>query len=231
METSLKLKNFEGPLDLLLQLIEGEELDITEVSLSQITEQFFGYLDKIEKDRSAKLADFLVVATKLLYLKSKHLLPYLYPEEPDNGPSLADQLKMYKAYVDASVNIAKLWNQEKIAYGRNEPPVKLKEFVLPHNASALDLNSAFVSLLKRLEPSQVLPEVTIDHNVSVKQTIERIWSFIKGCKKFSFKKLLSQARNRTEIIVSFLALLDMIGKKNIIVRQNNSFEEMEIEKI
>ena len=134
-----KLEKFEGPMDLLLQLIEGEELDITEVSLAQVTEQYFKYLDKLEKNRSAKLVDFLVIAAKLIYLKSKNLLPYLYPEEELEGPSLADQLKMYKAYVDASKNIEQKWEDGSLSYGRIEKPIKIKEFVVPANAGIDDL--------------------------------------------------------------------------------------------
>src|SRR3989339_1639297 len=107
MENKLKLDNFEGPLDLLLQLIEQEDLNITDIALSKITEQFFVHLDKMGKNRSEELADFLVIAAKLIFLKSKNLLPYLNPEE-DEGESLADQLKMYKRYVEASKNIDEL---------------------------------------------------------------------------------------------------------------------------
>src|SRR3989338_6596602 len=120
MAKEIKLEKFQGPLDLLLQLIEQDELNITEISLSNVTEQFFDYLNKLEESRSEELADFLVIATKLVYLKSKHLLPYLYPEA-DEGPSLAEQLKLYKRYADASKEIGRLWEQGSIASGRIEP--------------------------------------------------------------------------------------------------------------
>lgn len=225
----LKLTNFEGPLDLLLQLIDQEELNISTVSLSQVTEQYFSYLDKLEKNRSNELADFLVIATRLIYLKSRSLLPYLYPEE-DNSPSLADQLRMYKAYVDAGVSIQNLWDQTIIAYGRNEPPIKMKKFIAPNNAQSKDLHNSFIKLLNKLKPVKPLPETTIDHTVSVKQTIDRIWSWLKKSKKFSFKKYIGESKNRTELIVSFLALLDLLKEKDIIIRQVNSFDDMEIER-
>ena len=139
MVTELKLEKFEGPLDLLLQLIDQEKMDISEIALSKITEQFFAYLDKLEKNHSSELADFLVIAAKLIYLKSKNLLPYLYPDEEESGQTLTDQLKMYKTYVDASVNIQNLWKRDRIAYGRDESPLKMSDFIVPRNARVEDL--------------------------------------------------------------------------------------------
>jgi len=231
MSANLKLDKFSGPLDLLLQLIDQEELDITEISLSQITEQYFSYLDKLEKNRSASLADFLVIATKLIYLKSRHLLPYLYDEEEQDGPTLADQLKMYKAYVDASNNIEELWNADGLAYGRIEPLIKAKEFSVPKNAYADDLHDAIEQIIARLKPIKPIPEITIDHTISVQQTVDKLRDLLNSAKKFSFKKLLGQSSNRTEIIVNFLAILDLLRKKDIIVRQSVSFSDLEVEKI
>src|SRR3989338_2895506 len=120
MSTDLKLEKFEGPLDLLLQLVDQEKLSITEIALSKITEQFFSYLDTLEKNRPEELADFLVVAARLIFLKSHNLLQYVNPQEEDAGPALADQLKLYKQYVKASKTINILWQAGKMAYGRIE---------------------------------------------------------------------------------------------------------------
>ncbi|EKD42838.1 MAG: Chromosome segregation and condensation protein [uncultured bacterium] len=227
MTPEIKLEKFQGPLDLLLQLIELEKLNITEVSLSQITEQFLNYLDKMEKDRSEELADFLVIATKLVYLKSKTLLPYLYPEE-EEGPSLADQLKMYQQYILASKKINILWSQNRIAYGRIEPPVKNTEFVLPLNARAADLLKSMEKLVSRLRPLNPLPKITIDRAVSVKQKVDSIWNALKQHKKMNFKDLLSSAENKTEVIVSFLALLELMREQKAFINQDSAFGSMEI---
>jgi segregation and condensation protein A len=161
MSAELKLEKFEGPLDLLLQLIDQEKLSITEVAISKVTEQFFLYLDKLEEDRPEKLADFLVVATKLIHLKSHSLLRYAMPEAEDNGPALADQLKLYKQYVDASRTISSLWEEGKIAYGRMEPPIKNKEFVLPSNVNKDNLYKSMADLLRRLKPVEALPNLQL----------------------------------------------------------------------
>ena len=231
MTSKIKLQNFDGPLDLLLQLIEGEELNITEISLSQVTEQYFQYLDKLEKNVDSKLADFLVIATKLVYLKSRQLLPYLYTEDEETGPTLADQLKMYKAYIDASKNIEFLWQNKDLSYGRVEPMRKSEEFCPPDNIRIENLHESFTRLLKRLKPVLPLEKETIDHTISIKQTVDRIRHLLGTGKKFSFKNLMSKARDRSEVIVSFLALLELLRKKDIIVRQQNVFGDLEVKKI
>ncbi len=227
MIQEIKLEKFQGPLDLLLQLIELEKLNITEVSLSQLTEQFLNFLDKLENDRSEELADFLVIATKLVYLKSKTLLPYLYPEE-DEGPSLADQLKMYQQYILASKKVNILWSQNRIAYGRVEPPVKNTEFVLPLNARGEDLLKSMQKLVSRLRPVNPLPKITIDRAISVKQKVESIWNALKQHKKMNFKDLLSVAESKTEIIVSFLALLELMRDQKAFINQDSAFGNMEV---
>lgn len=230
MVTELKLEKFEGPLDLLLQLIDQEKLSITEIAISKVTEQFFSYLDKLEKNRPEELADFLVVAARLIYLKSHHLLQYASPQEEENGPALADQLKLYKQYVDASKTINILWQAGKIAYGRVEPKVQAKEFVLPANADTSSLHKAMTFLVNRLKPLEALPKVTIDHSVSVKQKIDAIRNLLKNAKQFSFKQLLSSAKNKTEIIVNFLAILELVKEKSVLVKQTLAFEDMLIVK-
>ncbi|MEK7680437.1 MAG: segregation/condensation protein A [Patescibacteria group bacterium] len=229
--TELKLEKFEGPLDLLLQLIDQEKLSISEIALSKVTEQFFSYLDRLEKNRPEQLADFLMIAARLIFLKSYSLLQYAMPEEEDSGPSLADQLKLYRQYVEASKKINVLWNAGKIAYGRIEPPVKIKEFVLPINARAENLRSMIEALLRRLKPIDPLPKVTIDHSISIKQKLDSFRDLLKRSKKFNFMELLEGAKNKTEVIVSFLALLELAKEKTIRIKQINSFEDMVVIKI
>lgn len=226
MSTDLKLEKFEGPLDLLLQLVDQEKLSITEIALAKVTEQFFSYLDKLEKNRPEELADFLVVAARLIYLKSHSLLQYAFPDEEDNGPGLADQLKLYKQYVEASKTVNGLWESGKVAYGRIEPPIKSKEFVLPANAITNNLYNSMVFLLNRLKPLEPLPKVSIDHSISIKQKIDSIRELLKSGKEFSFKNLLSSAQNKTEVIVSFLAILELVKQQSVRFRQVNAFEDL-----
>lgn len=230
MSQEVKLEQFTGPLDLLLQLIEQDQLNITEISLTRVTEQFFAYLDTLGASRPDELADFLVIATKLVYLKSKQLLPALQPEVGE-GPSLADQLKMYARYREASKFIEELWNRGTVAYGRIEPRIVSTEFVLPNNAVAGELTKAMVWLLNRLKPVNPLPEVSIDRTISVRQKVESIFNSLKQLGKLTFSKLLGRAENRTDLIVSFLALLELVKHGRVSIEQSDSFSEMEIKKI
>lgn len=230
MNTEIKLEKFQGPLDLLLQLIDEEKMNISDVALSAVTEQYLEYLEKLDDERPEELADFLVVATRLVYFKSRNLLPYLYPEE-DEGPSLADQLKLYKEYVEASRKINILWQAGRVAYGRLEPKVLVEGFVLPQNAGLVDLSRSMAALLKRLAPLSALPRVTMDRGVSIKQKIELLREMLKKQKRFSFSGLLSEAASRTEVIVSFLALLELVKEKSAVIRQENNFGDMTVEKI
>ena len=230
MSKEVKLEKFEGPLDLLLQLIEREEMSISEISLSQVTEQFFNYLNGLENEQPEELADFLVIATRLVYLKSKNLLPHLQTEEAE-GPSLADQLKMYKRYVDASKIVEKLWMAGKVAYGRIEPSVKPEGFLPPLNAAMVDLQTAMVFLLNRLKPINPLPQATIDRSVSIKQKVDSIYRALRERNKLNFNDILKNAGSRTEVIVSFLALLELVKQEKASIYQDGAFSAMMVKKV
>lgn len=231
MTAAVTLEQFQGPLDLLLQLIEEEKMAITEISLSKVTEHFFNHLNGLEEKNPEELADFLVIASRLVYLKSKHLLPYLYPPEEDEGPSLADQLKLYKKYAEASGWIGGRWMAPGISYGRVEPLRQPAGFILPLNGHQGDLRSAFVALLSRLKPIAALPKVSIDHAISIKDKVASIYLAFKKVKQLSFSHLLGNANNRTEVIVSFLAILELIKEQKVSVNQSIAFSDMIIKKV
>ena len=123
-----------------------------------------------------------------------------------------------------------LWEAGKVAYGRTEPPVKNKEFVLPVNAGKNNLYDSMVFLLNRLKPLEPLPKVSIDHSVSIKQKIDAIRNLLKNGQEFSFKNLLSSAQNKTEVIVSFLAILELVKQQSVRFRQVNAFEDLLVTK-
>lgn len=234
MVAAVTLEQFQGPLDLLLSLIEEEKMVITDIALSRVTEQFFEYLNKLEEKNPAEIADFLVVASKLVFLKSRHLLPYLYPEA-EEGPSLADQLKLYQRYADASKVVLRLWERGNVGYPRVEPPPpaggSAKEFVMPLNATTDRLKDAFVWLLKRLKPMVALPQVAIDRTVSVKQKIESIFQALQKIKKMSFGDVVGRAVNRTEVIVTFLAVLELVKQERVAVEQGSAFGDFVLHRV
>jgi len=230
MNAEFKLQQFSGPLDLLLSLIDDKKLNISELSLSEVTEQFLGHLNKIEDKKPEDLADFLVIATRLLFIKSNRLLPQFVVEE-EEGPSLEDQLRVYRAFVDASKKVNKLWLNSNRSVFRSEPPRKVEEFIAPENFSTDNLLESFVRLLKKIEPAKSLPRTQIDKNISVKETIERIRKILSGSKKTSFNSLLQDSKNRTEVIIGFLALLELVKDGAVALRQGNNFKDISITKV
>jgi segregation and condensation protein A len=226
---NIKLKQFEGPFDLLLSLIDEQKLDISELAISEVTEQYLEHLDKLGGVKPEELADFLVVATKLLLLKSRLLLPQLSVDE-DDGPNLEDQLKLYKAFLEASKKINKLWLSGHWGAWRIEPPRRSKEFVPPENLTMENLRESMVQLLSRLKPPKALPQTYIDKAVTMKEKIDCIRRLLKMKKTFSFSEILSSSENRTEVIMGFLALLELVKGKVVGLKQEGSFGGIVVEK-
>lgn len=226
MLATLKIGSFEGPLDLLLQLIDGQKLPITDISLSAVTEQYFAYVHSLGENQSEALADFLVIGTKLVYLKSRELLPDLTPE--GEGLPLAEQLRLYQRFIVASRQVVALWNQARLAYGRVHPLRKAATFSVPANATPLNLHAAFTQLLVRLKPINALPQAQIDRTVSLRERISHIFEFLKQWKKASFRQLVHGAKSKTEVIVGFLAVLELFKQDKVSVEQAAAFGDMEI---
>lgn len=225
-----KTEQFEGPLSLLLQLIEKDELEITEISLAKVTENFLVCL-KSSQIPEDELADFLVIAAKLLLLKSKRLLPNLVLDE-EGGISLEDQLKMYKEFVEAAKKIEekikkKYWGFFRAAVFKPEE----MGFFPPKGLKVGKMRQMFVEILERLKPLLDLPKATLDKTISIKEKIQHIQNLLGQYSRVGFKKILNNARNRTEIIVSFLALLELTKQQRVVAAQTGNFEEIMIEKI
>ena len=233
LKYKVKIEQFEGPLDLLLSLIEKDELDITELSLSNVTEQYLEHLNQVEDLFPEELADFLVVATKLLLIKSKTLLPYLQQDEEDEGESLEDQLKIYKQYLDAMKKVEALIEQKNFIFPREQ--MKLSDldvkFSPPEEIKAKDLKKTFTELLKSLEPIVRLPSAALTKVLSLKEKIAQVQELIVSKAQLSFHELLSEAEDRTEVIVTFLALLELIKQKVISVEQDDMFDDIAVKKL
>jgi segregation and condensation protein A len=222
---------FTGPLGLLLSLLEEKKMDVTEIALSQVTEQFLAYLDTLGARKEEELADFLVVATKLLLLKSRALLPQFFPEEEEEAGSLEEQLRLYKRFVEASKKMNALWLDARRTLFREEPPTRPEGFVPPKHVSAEQLRHVFADLLKRLEPPKPLPKTYIDKTVSVREKIDEIRAFLKKKRRLIFSEAIIDKKNKTEIIVGFLALLELVKQQQIGLKQQGTFTDIVIEKI
>lgn len=224
---NIKLEQFEGPLDLLLRLIEEEKLDITTVSLARVTDQYLAYIETMEEIRTEELADFLVVAAKLLLIKSKTLLPFLQPEEEEID--LEKQLRIYKEYLEASKNVQKIIRRKRYLYPREFSRSMMEPmFSPPPDLDTDGLQRIMLEVLRKIEPIVSLPEEVIERTVSIQQKIDQIRQLIIQQSSTSFQALLNTAKTRTEVIVTFLALLELIKQENVIVVQQDVFDEITI---
>ncbi len=221
-----KLEQFEGPLDLLLQLIEAEKLDITGISLAQVADEYVAYVESRSDIELTELADFLVIAARLLILKARALLPYLVIEEEEDEGGLALQLKMYRQYALAAHQVALLLANGERSFAKI--PVKIAvepRFSPGAEVSAVLLHEIAESLSARLGKA-VLPERTIKRIFNIREKIAHVTNLMKGYEQVSFQSLLHEVWDRSEVIVTFLALLELMKLNEIEIMQEAAFGEL-----
>ncbi|MBU2508940.1 MAG: segregation/condensation protein A [Patescibacteria group bacterium] len=232
MEVVFHVEHFEGPLDLLLQLIEQDELDISKVSLANVAEQFVEHVHNNPSIPPEELADFLVVAAKLMYIKSKQLLPSLYDEELEEGMDLEAQLREYQRFVSASKEIEKMWNSGKRSYtreGAERAAMKqFKGFVTPIGITPDLLMHTMRRIISRLEPLVHLPKVNVERVVTIQQKIQDLFQRIKSHANTTFRSFVSGTKDKTERVVSFLALLELVKQRFVDVDQSELFNDIDI---
>ncbi|MFA6028011.1 MAG: segregation/condensation protein A [Patescibacteria group bacterium] len=233
MAYQVKLEQYEGPFELLLNLIEQEKLKITEISLSKVTEQFIKHLSSVEELYPEELADFLVVATKLLLIKSRALLPYLQVDDDEPEGNLEEQLKIYREFHDAAIKMESKIKERNFTYGRVDSRYLAPEIIFtpPADFDQGDLRNYYQDVLDSLEPIIKLPSAAIAKSVTLKEKISHLQQTLASKLEMSFKDLINQAENKTEVIVTFLALLELVKQEFICVKQENNFEDIKIQKI
>lgn len=232
---NIKLEKFEGPLSLLLQLIEKEKMDVTQVSLANVAGQYVSYIREAKNIIPEEMADFLVVAARLLLIKSKALLPYLYPEEEEDIQDFEDQLKMYREFLEATRKLEKILGKKKFMFARefNRKSVlnQTSSFSPPKNIKIKDIKEVFSDLLFRSRPEEKLEEEILDRKINIEDKIIFIQNSLLNRVNMSFNKIIAGAKNKTEIVVSFLAILELMRQREIILNQDGLFTEILIEKI
>lgn len=225
----VQLPVFEGPLDLLLHLIEEQELDITKVSLAQVTQDYLDYIGRADAVDPDHLADFLVVAAKLIYIKSAVLLPQplsLDEEEEDVGDDLVRQLRLYKQFKEVAGHLHTLEEQGYRAFVRVAPPPVLPKKVDLDGITLDDLLQAVREALEVLPPAPPVNNVVAPVIITVDEKIDLIRTRLARAKRVSFRKLVRQATSRVEVIVMFLAVLEMIKRGMIHAQQEKLFGDV-----
>ncbi len=234
MSYSVHIEHFEGPLDLLLQLVESEKLEITNVSLMEVTEPFVKHVRAHQGSiPPEELADFLLVAAKLVYLKSKALLPDIHDPALEEGPDLETQLRLYKTYAEAARRLGEMVMTGNCSYSRTKRPMREVQmgFVPPVGVTVAVLHQLYSRVLRRLEPFQHLPKAAIERVISLEEKIQQLGDRIRNTMKLSFHRFLSEAGSRGEAVVSFLALLELIKQRLVKVHQPNLFHDIHLERL
>ncbi|MFA6215001.1 MAG: segregation/condensation protein A [Patescibacteria group bacterium] len=234
MMHKVKVQQFEGPLDLLLQLIEEQKLEITKVSLAQVTEQYIQILNQSTQSAvsAEELADFLVIAARLLLIKSKALLPFLEWGEEEEGEELTKQLKIYKEYLEACKVVSGMIGKKRFSFSREKLLVAEEiGFAPPEKLTKNKLAQVFEEIIRGLAPILNLPTEVVRKTISIQEKIAQIREKIYRQASANFSEILREAKDRTEVIVSFLALLELIKQRVVVARQTKTFDDITIEKL
>lgn len=228
----LEQSQFEGPLDLLLQLIEEKRLPINEVAIASVTEQFLAHLKTLEQIQAEVLADFLVVAGKLLVIKSRALLPSLEFEgvSEETGLDLTTQLLVLKQYREVVKHLRQFENKRRQSFTR-EPFLGEQIIFYPDPSLNLTvLKQAALKIASSLEEIIKLPQHMVAEVISISEKIESIQKTLSEKIEVALRDLLKTSQSKTEVIVTFLALLELIKQRILSVEQQELFADIIIKK-
>jgi segregation and condensation protein A len=235
----VKVEIFEGPLDLLLYLIKKEEVDIYEVNLTKIAGQFVEYVELMRELDLDVAGEFLVMAATLVYIKSRELLPVdqQTPAEGDTDETedprweLIRQLVEYKKFKDAAAQLQALEQRQELVYTRVPPRPELEVAppAVPGAAGLFDLLGAVRDVLKRCAKREPLRDIFAD-KWTVSEKIEFILQTLRTQAKLHFSELFSASTSRSEVVVTFLAVLELMRLKQLRATQAEPFGEITLDR-
>ena len=231
----VKLEIFEGPLDLLLYLIKRDEIDIYDISIERITRQYLEYLQAFKELNIDVAGEFVVMAANLIYMKSRSLLPLDQQppeedaEEDDPRWDLIRQLIEYKKFKEAAEQLhLRELEQEKIFARDVASPAEVVQAPLRlGEVGIFQLINAFQNVIKRVEARQDLQEIFAER-FTVSEKIEIILQRVRNGVALRFSELFGEMVSRVEIVVTFLAVLELIRLRQIRATQRNPFDEIQI---
>ena len=246
MNLQVKLQVFEGPLDLLLHLIDKNKVDIYDIPIVTITDQYMEYINSLKEARLDVMSEFLVMAATLLSIKSKMLLPKAVVEEggeeaEDPRAELVAQLLEYKLYKSMSYELRdRQMDADRIFYKSPTIPEEVLKYEQPVNIDELvsdltlqQLNDIFKQVMSRVEnrvdPIRSKFGKIKKEEVSLEDKMVYMNSYAKTHKSFSFKQLLMECHTRTEVVVTFLCILEMMKSGQITIFQEHTFDDIAIE--
>lgn len=234
MGYKVKLEIFEGPLDLLLHLIKKDEIDIYDIPIAKITEQYLEYLEFMKLLDLNIAGEFLVMAATLMQIKSKMLLPpdeteKEEAEEEDPRAELVKKLLEYKKFKEAATELYHRAARQQDYFAKGTSPLSIGDEKEEYfEASLFDLITAFTKVLKEV-PRQLFHEVIKDE-FTVEEKMHDIFHLLIKNPILSFRELFKDKNNKMEIITIFLALLELMRLKEVIVKQTKTYGDIKIER-
>ncbi len=225
---------YEGPLDLLLNLIEHAELDITTVSLGMVTDQYLVYINNLEQLNPDEISAFLVIAAKLVQIKSEAILPrppVREPGEEDVGQTLVDQLKLYKRFKEIGGWLNERQDANLRTYLRIAPPPKIEPKLDLSNITLEKLIAAAEEAFAKEKSKKPLGTVIAPPRVTIREKIDLISKVIKDVQRTTFSALIENGASRLEIVVTFLALLELVKRYRVSAHQDGLFSDIEFERM
>jgi segregation and condensation protein A len=229
----VKFAEFEGPLELLLHLIERAELDITQVSLASIADEYLAYVAEQEEIPLENLAQFLSVASRLILIKSRALLPILEftEEEEASMEDLEAHLRVYQEYRTAAAQLGVLFGLRRAVSGRESFLGVESVFYPPKSVTPRVLAAAFRNVLGTLPMERVLPEAELARIVTLEERIFHLKETLAERAESSFHEWLGTEVSRVDMIVSFLAMLELIKGRYLEVEQGGLFTPITMRRI
>lgn len=232
MQYKVTIDNFDGPLDLLLHLIKEQDIDIYDIKIEEITKQYLDYIKEMKDLNLSVASEYLVMASELIEMKSKMLLPKKEKQEDDEYEEdprevLIERLLAYKKYKEVTSEFKDLELTRKLVFTKE--PVNLsiyaKEEDIKEDLGVDDLINVFNILMQKKELDKPLATKITKKELSVSEKVKKIKDILKVRKKMNFEEVF-EVQSKEEVIISFLSILEMVKKKEILLTQEGNFKSI-----
>lgn len=234
---SIKINNFEGPLDLLCHLIDKNKMDIYDINISEITDQYIKYIEQMEKMNLEITSEFLVMSSTLLYLKSKHLLPKQQDDEEEiTEEELIRRIIEYKKFKEITKKLKENFLQYSKRFYKLPEEIELPKQKIEKDYDSTIIPKIYKELLQRNtekinENASNIEKIAITETYTVGNTVKEMYRALVKFKKFTFNKLFSlKKHDKNEVVTAFSGLLEMSRRNKVTTEQDELFGDIEVEK-
>jgi len=226
----VQLEKFEGPLDLLLELIEEQKLDITRLNLAKVADDYLEYIRSRENITLESLSEFVNIASRIILIKSQSILPTfeITKEEEKEIGDLEQQLKEYQKFKLAAQTFDVRLKEKNFSFSRDYLLGVAATYSAPKNVNTFDLKKAFLKAIAEIVLPEKLSRESVREIITLEEKIEELGKTLEKRIEISFRELSSSAKDKVEIIVAFLAMLEMVKQRIIDVEQSELFEDIRI---